>query len=229
MHSKNIIHGDIKGANILLSKNGEVKLCDFGISKVVSSRSSILKTSESFSGTVSFSPPELFRENNAYSFPIDIWAFGCTVIEMSTRSSPFQKNVLMPYEKHSSEDLENIYNKRVSQARCIPEEESINFKSDVTNIFALARTCLRPETEKRPTIEELLERSFFTGTVNDLKRLPLSLNPRYNRDIKDLVEEAKLAEELSKSKTIDDDYRAAASVCESVSIDLEDRFGFVHY
>ena len=55
LHSKNIVHRDLKPADILLDSNFYLRVCDFGLSKIVSK--SVAKT---FVGTIKYCPPEIF-------------------------------------------------------------------------------------------------------------------------------------------------------------------------
>jgi serine/threonine protein kinase len=89
LHAHNIIHRgtirirlDIKGANILVDKEGICKLSDFGGSKIIVEEIEINKQN-SFKGTPHWMAPETikFLETTRYS---DIWSLGCTVIEMAT-------------------------------------------------------------------------------------------------------------------------------------------------
>lgn len=77
MHSKNIIHQDIKPANILISKDDSAKLCDFGLSEPVGNN--IASTMGVI--TAWYRPPEIALEKT-HSLNADIWSFACVIIEM---------------------------------------------------------------------------------------------------------------------------------------------------
>jgi serine/threonine protein kinase len=79
LHNMNIVHRDIKGANILLNDEGIIKLSDFGSAK------QILGNSEyhSLQGTPNWLAPEVMK-NGEYSIFSDIWSLGCVMIEMAT-------------------------------------------------------------------------------------------------------------------------------------------------
>jgi serine/threonine protein kinase len=86
LHSNGIIHRDIKPANILLSEDGKIKLCDFGISK---DTQSYRTTSTMRAGTVQYAPPEFFHEELPLTEKSDVWSIGVTLFDMSTGQLPF--------------------------------------------------------------------------------------------------------------------------------------------
>ncbi|KAI1319133.1 hypothetical protein EDD11_004776 [Mortierella claussenii] len=85
LHGKDVVHCDLKAANILTTKNGNVKLSDFGVSLN-------LKVKESDFGAVAGTPnwmaPEVIELKGA-SPASDIWSLGCTIIEMLTGRPPY--------------------------------------------------------------------------------------------------------------------------------------------
>ncbi len=78
LHSKNVLHRDLKSANIFLTSNKTLKIGDFGISKVLDNTSA-----KTFVGTPYYLSPEVC-ENRPYSLSSDLWALGCIVYEMCT-------------------------------------------------------------------------------------------------------------------------------------------------
>jgi mitogen-activated protein kinase kinase kinase len=92
LHSRDIIHRDIKGANILVDNKGAVKISDFGISKRVDT-STLLSGGKkgaqrvSLQGSVFWMAPEVVRQT-AYTRKADIWSLGCLIVEMFTGAHP---------------------------------------------------------------------------------------------------------------------------------------------
>ena len=84
LHSQGIVHRDIKGANILTTKEGVVKLTDFGVATKLS------ETTKSMSvvGTPYWMAPEIAYPTGPTTFACDIWSLGCTVIELLTGAPP---------------------------------------------------------------------------------------------------------------------------------------------
>jgi len=80
-----ILHRDLKPENILLTSNLEVKLGDFGLSRVLETRTNFAKT---FVGTPYYMSPEQVTEAN-YNTKSDIWSLGCLLYELCALSPPF--------------------------------------------------------------------------------------------------------------------------------------------
>ncbi|KAG8885628.1 hypothetical protein FRB99_004454, partial [Tulasnella sp. 403] len=77
LHEKRIIHGDIKASNILVTLDFHVRVCDFGLSRVIDTTTmSGLKTA----GTMRWQGPELWT-GGSKSFQSDVYAFGITISE----------------------------------------------------------------------------------------------------------------------------------------------------
>ncbi|KAK0305486.1 Serine/threonine-protein kinase [Friedmanniomyces endolithicus] len=84
-HRNSIVHRDLKNENILISKNGDIKIIDFGLSNLFSPRSH-LKT---FCGSLYFAAPELLQAK-AYTGPeVDVWSFGIVLYVLVCGKVPF--------------------------------------------------------------------------------------------------------------------------------------------
>ena len=122
IHSKHIIHRDIKPHNIFLTKKGFIKIGDFGISKTLNST---MQNAKTFVGTTYYLPPELINGED-YSFMADVWSLGVTFYHLMTFKLPFDGNsapAVMKkimtgkgYEKikNYSNDLVNVVYKMMS-------------------------------------------------------------------------------------------------------------------
>ncbi|XP_077596333.1 serine/threonine-protein kinase 36 [Stigmatopora nigra] len=88
LHSRRILHRDMKPQNILFDKNGVVKLCDFGFARAMSISTMVLT---SIKGTPLYMSPELVAEK-PYDHNADLWSLGCILYELHTGVPPFYTN-----------------------------------------------------------------------------------------------------------------------------------------
>ena len=86
LHSRGVIHRDVKPGNMLLSSDGTVKLTDFGTSLVLSGNHRTLESS-SVTGTAAYMAPECVQ--GTYSSASDIWSFGCSVVHLVSGTVPW--------------------------------------------------------------------------------------------------------------------------------------------
>ncbi|XP_028793345.1 mitogen-activated protein kinase kinase kinase 3-like [Neltuma alba] len=141
LHSRNIVHRDIKGANILVNPYGEIKLADFGMARYVNSSSKMY----SFKGTLYWMAPEMVDNKNGYTIAVDIWSLGCTVLEMATQKPPWSQ-----YKREVA--IAKIGNSR--DLPTIPNHLSDNAKSFI-------RFCLQRDPDARPPAHQLLDHPFI--------------------------------------------------------------------
>ena len=85
LHSQGVVHRDIKGANILTTKEGIVKLADFGVATKLNDG----EKASSVVGTPYWMAPEIIEMRGHISTSCDIWSVGCTVIELLTGNPPY--------------------------------------------------------------------------------------------------------------------------------------------
>ena len=88
IHSKNIIHRDIKSQNIFLMKNGKIKIGDFGIAKALTNTKNNATT---IIGTPYYFSPEIIN-GEPYDYKTDIWSLGVVLYEMCCLKLPFEAN-----------------------------------------------------------------------------------------------------------------------------------------
>ncbi|KAK1348160.1 protein kinase [Hamiltosporidium tvaerminnensis] len=84
LHSKKILHRDLKTSNILVSKSGKIKIGDFGLSRYYKEEMTNLIV------TLWYRPPEILLGAQKYSYSVDIWSFGCIFGEIVSNSVLFK-------------------------------------------------------------------------------------------------------------------------------------------
>ncbi|KAH3759138.1 MAP kinase kinase [Pelomyxa schiedti] len=138
LHSKEVIHRDLKAANILMTKIGTVKLCDFGVS------ADLHDSSKQFSvvGSPYWIAPEIIQISG-HCPESDIWSLGCTIVELLTGNPPFYNlNAMAAMFKIVNDDMPIPPN-------CSPE---------MTDVL---QKCFKKEPSERPSAQELLNHPLF--------------------------------------------------------------------
>ena len=141
MHDKNLIHRDIKGANILLNIDGYAKLGDFGVG--VQLDKDELRSSRK--GTPYWMSPQVVT-NSKYDCKTDIWSLGITCIELATGQPPLGE--YKPYH------VMNIIAK--NPPRGLPEGK--NFSKEFNDFVS---KCLSIKPSDRPSSRELIRSDFI--------------------------------------------------------------------
>lgn len=136
LHSKNIIHRDIKTLNIFISQDRHIKLGDLGVSKIVNSLMPLQGTRV---GTPLYLAPELIKQQ-PYSFKVDIWAIGWALYHLWCFEPPFVGNNLIILGN-------TIVNKK---PKSIPKEYSAKFSLFVERLLAKS-------PENRPTARDAIK------------------------------------------------------------------------
>lgn len=140
LHDQNVLHRDIKCANILVGERGSVKLADFGWAKDTNK-----DAAKSSVGTPLYMAPEVVRSENEFSYgsAADIWSLGCTVLEMLTRKPPYPDTI----------GWRVLWKIGKGEFPVVP-----NYISEDAQNFI--RKCLRANPSDRPTAAELLDDPF---------------------------------------------------------------------
>ncbi|KAL2466284.1 mitogen-activated protein kinase kinase kinase 17 [Abeliophyllum distichum] len=179
LHSTGIVHCDIKGRNILIGEDG-AKISDFGCSKKVKTpvEGRTDDREASIGGTPAFMAPEVAR-GEEQRFPADIWALGCTIIEMATGGSPW------PNLSHPTSILY-----RITSSHELPEFPA--FLSDKAKDFL--SKCLRRDPNERWTAKQLVKHPFLEELSNVKKltndRVTRSPTSILDRDIWSFIDES---------------------------------------
>ncbi|KAG8902675.1 hypothetical protein FRB99_004264 [Tulasnella sp. 403] len=138
LHVKRIIHGDVKGSNILITERVQVKLCDFGLSRLASIPTAVALKG---SGTHRYMAPEVWK-GEGKSFATDTFSFGITIYEVLSGKKPF------------SHLLEEALYLAISRGERPPKNPEVSPKSESwTPLWNIAERCWAPEPEDRPPMQ----------------------------------------------------------------------------
>ncbi|KAF7562089.1 hypothetical protein G7046_g2048 [Stylonectria norvegica] len=87
LHTRGVLHRDIKAANILVSNEGILKLADFGLARFYAKRHQLDYTNRVI--TIWYRSPELLLGETQYTAAVDVWSAACVMVEIFTRSAIF--------------------------------------------------------------------------------------------------------------------------------------------
>ena len=146
IHSKNIVHRDIKLDNILIDLNNNIKLCDFGVGKYLSNNNEMLFDQ---CGTPAYIAPEVLAGEGYLGFPVDIWSSGVVLYSLLMGSIPFKA--------HNLNELQGLIMSGNFQ--------QINGISKNGN--DLLNKLLEINPKKRITIDDALNHPWFCDNIND--------------------------------------------------------------
>uniref|UniRef100_A0A3B1JVJ5 Mitogen-activated protein kinase kinase kinase kinase n=1 Tax=Astyanax mexicanus TaxID=7994 RepID=A0A3B1JVJ5_ASTMX len=166
LHETGKIHRDIKGANILLTERGDVKLADFGVAAEISA--SVAKR-KSFIGTPYWMAPEVaaVEKKGGYNHLCDIWAVGITAIELAELQPPM-------FDLHPMKAL-MLMSKSSFQPPKLKDKAKWS-----PGFHSFVKMCLTKSPRKRPTAETLLQHPFVTQLLTRnlvIELLDMANNP----------------------------------------------------
>ncbi|GJN17968.1 hypothetical protein PR202_gb05079 [Eleusine coracana subsp. coracana] len=146
LHARSVVHGDVKPRNVVIGADGRAKLADFGCARSLGS-------SRMIGGTPAFMAPEVAR-GEEQGPAADVWALGCTVIEMTTGRAPWSDmdDVLAAIHRIGYTDATPE----------VPASLSEEAKDFLDGCFA-RRPC------DRPTAAQLVTHPFLACAVRECK------------------------------------------------------------
>lgn len=221
-HNNNIIHRDIKPQNIIISKEGKVKVTDFGIAKAATSNT----ITSNVMGSVHYTSPEQAR--GGYSdAKSDIYSLGITLYEMLTGRVPFNGDTTVAIAiKHIQEELQTpkVYNEDIPISvekivlKCCQKSPDRRYQSAGALITDLKRSLITPDEDFVDLVdpdEEGATRIASDDEQDEIKsgstgRLSNTEQMRLNRDvIKEAREERRRSsrEYDDRDRDYDDDER----------------------
>lgn len=148
LHSRGILHCDIKSENILITEEDGVKISDFGCAR------RIVDPAAPIGGTPIFMAPEVAR-GEEQGCSADVWSLGCTVIEMSTGKTPWLER---------GDPFKLMY--RIAYSAQLPETPS--GLSDEAKDFL--SKCLRRDPRERWTVTQLRRHPFLARSSSPVSK-----------------------------------------------------------
>ncbi|KAJ3427344.1 cyclin-dependent kinase c-2 [Anaeramoeba flamelloides] len=167
-HSKNVLHRDIKGANLLVSKKGVLKIADFGLARIARDKGLTDRVV-----TLWYRSPELLLGSSSYDSSVDMWSVGCVLAELLLRKP------LLPGKKEY-EQLELIwslcgtpdqnnwdgakklrYFQKFKPKKSYPRVVREKFQHFGKEVVDLLDNLLSLDPTKRMTAHQTLDHEFF--------------------------------------------------------------------
>lgn len=193
-HLHSIIHRDIKPENILVSKEGVLKLCDFGFARTIAGPGEVYTD---YVATRWYRAPELLVGDPNYGKAVDIWAVGCLQAEMLTGEPLFP----------GDSDIDQLYHIIKCFGTLIPKHKEVFMKNplfvgmrlpEVRNVEPLERRfpqlaalsltvmklSLHLDPDQRPTCHQLLRHEYFKKDHFN-EKFPSELRTKIHKEFED--------------------------------------------
>jgi len=158
LHSKKIVHRDIKDENVILGPRGRCILIDFGSSGLVKKGGW-----DTFSGTLDYAGPEILRGERYQGPEQDVWAFGVVAYVMLVGECPF--TTAAEAQEGLSSPLSNA--SIALDERCLEGHDTEGEEADgggaLGDAASLVRACLQLEVSARPSFDKIMECRFLSG------------------------------------------------------------------
>eukprot|EP00727_Mastigamoeba_balamuthi_P013515 m51a1_g8787 putative serine threonine kinase (652) ;mRNA; f:218367-220984 len=138
LHKSNVVHRDLKAANILINTRGEVKLSDFGLAAVKKATRTM-----TLCGTAAWMAPEVLSRSH-YSEQSDVYSFGVVMLEVMTRHPPF----------HGVAPMDIVYKITQGERPEIPARRT-GYSDEFVELI---RCCWGAEPDSRPLFAQISER-----------------------------------------------------------------------
>lgn len=168
-HQHKCVHRDVKPENILITKDGVIKLCDFGFARILTKNDECTD----YVATRWYRAPELLVGDVQYSFPVDVWAIGCVFAELITgqplwpgRSDLDQIHLIRKTLGDLTEKQKKIFREnKFYHGYTIPEPKEMDPLESKFKLLSTAmnfmKGCFEMDPEQRLTCAELLTHAYF--------------------------------------------------------------------
>ncbi|KAF8150329.1 kinase-like domain-containing protein [Mycena galopus ATCC 62051] len=152
LHEQKVVHGDLKGINILITPSRRACIADFGLSSIVNAMTVQLSTSTARTrgGTVRYQAPELIKDGSPNSFASDVYGFACVCYEILTGRVPF-------YELPN--DTAVMFSILEGKHPSGPPPVSTGLcTSMLDSLWELLQNCWDGQAENRPTAHQIVQK-----------------------------------------------------------------------
>ena len=149
LHTNNIMHRDIKSANIFIDSNNQIKLGDFGIIKIMPAYMTYAQTQI---GTPYYMAPEIYKHER-YNEKCDIWSLGCVLYEMMFLTQPFIST--------------NIHDLKY---KILSGKYNTNLKTcNSIELKTVLKSLLTNSAHQRPSIKDILKKPQLASRMKNTK------------------------------------------------------------
>ncbi|KAG8744379.1 hypothetical protein FRC10_010266 [Ceratobasidium sp. 414] len=157
LHDESVVHGDLKGDNLLMGADGTLKLTDFGLA-IMHDKALEFSETDPGGGTIRWMAPELFVEGAQRCRETDVYAMGMTMLEMITRAPPFR-------EIQSFGGAIILAVTRDKRTPDIPELEKKPISPRSYIMIGVLHRCWRHDPKERATAADVVGLLDLTGEV----------------------------------------------------------------
>jgi len=163
LHSLDVVHGDLKGANVLISKSGDAQVCDYGLSPIISNPTFTIAATPGVAGSSRWLAPEIIDPpGGAGSKPLtasksaDVFAFAMLAVEVFAGKVPFGD------VKNESVVLQIVAGKRPDKPLAA---EQLGLSAEM---WKFTEKCWSQNPNKRPSIDQVVNawEGFVSGDNN---------------------------------------------------------------
>ncbi|KAI9491321.1 hypothetical protein BDB00DRAFT_834015 [Zychaea mexicana] len=159
LHENNVVHRDIKPDNVLLDYEGNIKLSDFGASKILAkgqktmNKTTMSMNVNSLAGTPMYMAPEVITGGETgRKGSMDIWSLGCCIVQMATGRRPWS----------TLENEWSVMYHVVTGHPPLPDASQLSHEG-----IDFLKKCFTRNPTKRPTAQELLQHPWITSFLED--------------------------------------------------------------
>lgn len=161
-HRNSIVHRDLKIENILISKTGDIKIIDFGLSNLFSPRSHL----RTFCGSLYFAAPELLQARQYIGPEVDVWSFGIVLYVLVCGKVPFDDqsmpNLHAKIKKGEVEYPQGLTSGKLVHM-CYQPSRSNQFFTECRHIIS---RMLVTDPKKRASLTEIMNHPWMTKGFN---------------------------------------------------------------